>query len=369
MSGPAAGPVRLVVPGPIGTATGGFVYDRRIADGLRRLGRLGEAVELSGAWPRPGPGEAEAALARLAASDPGSGTTVVDGLAFAALSEAARRTGARPWRAPPLALVHHPLCDETGLAADEAAALFRAERRALGEAAGCVVTSPATARRLAGFGVPAGRVRVVLPGLDRPEGGVPDRAGRSGPVRLLCVATLVPRKGQDVLLDALSRLGDLDWRLDLVGGARDPRFAEEVRRRAAAPGFAGRVRLSGEATGGALAARYRAADIFVLASWHEGFGMALAEAMAHGLPVVSTRAGAIPETVGEGAGPLVPPGDPAALAAALRRMLADRGARLRLGAAARASAARRFPGWDEAAARFAAAADDLARAARGAAAA
>jgi glycosyltransferase involved in cell wall biosynthesis len=154
---------------------------------------------------------------------------------------------------------------------------------------------------------------------------------------LLCVANLVPRKGHELLVEALARIRDLDWSLSCVGSVeRDPTTARAVRSRIRAAGLGRRITLSGECPPQSVAQAYRAADAFVLPSFHEGYGMVYAEAMAHGLPVIATTAGAIPETVPPQAGLLVPPGDPAALARAVRRVIAQPllAARLALGSRA-----------------------------------
>ncbi len=342
------GPVRLVVPGPLETRTGGFIYDRHIALGLERLGRLHDTVCLQAAYPEPVASELARDLARLGEQ---RGTTVIDGLCFTALAAA---RDYRPWPGPTVALVHHPLADETGPAEQARARLLEAERRALATACGCIVTSAATGHRLADFGCGPARVRVVPPGLEIPAPGPVRSPG--GPLRLLCVATLVPRKGHDVLLAAVAALADLDWTLDLVGPPRDRDWARHVERLVADHPCCGRIRFHGEVTDPACF--YRQADLFVLASLHEGFGMAMAEAMAAGLPVVSCRTGAIPGTVPDDAGILVPPGDPPALAGALRRVMADPALRSEMAAAARC-AAERFADWETTARRFAAAVDAL----------
>jgi glycosyltransferase involved in cell wall biosynthesis len=210
---------------------------------------------------------------------------------------------------------------------------------------------------MAAYGV--GRVEIAPPGIEKPER--PSPRPHAGPAQLLCVATLTPRKGHLVLLDALARLGTLDWRLVLIGSLdRDPATAAAVRARIAARGLEARVTLAGEWPPARLAEAYAAADVFVLPSFHEGYGMAFAEAMAWGLAIVATRAGAIPETVPEGAGILVPPGDAEALAAALRAVIVDADLRARLAAGSRARAAT-LPDWPEAVARWAAAFDRLVR--------
>src|SRR5262249_16826593 len=145
-----------------------------------------------------------------------------------------------------------------------------------------------------------------------------------GKLRLLAVATVTPRKGHLILIEALARLADLDWHLLCVGSLeRDPATATAFRQAIARHHLADRVTLAGEWPPERLGAAYRQADCFVLPSFHEGYGMAFAEALAHGLPIVATTGGAISETVPASAGLLVPPGDSAALAAALRRLMSD----------------------------------------------
>jgi glycosyltransferase involved in cell wall biosynthesis len=352
--GPAKPPVHLVVPGPIETLTGGFIYDRRIVDALRHAGRLGALICLDGDYPRPTAKALDADVKELAMID-ADGPLVIDGLALTALWSHGH---ALPTDRAMIALVHHALCDETGLSADDIAIAFDSERQALTHAAGCIVTSPSTGRRLADFDVPREHVRVVVPGLDQPASRPIHTNRDHNPVRLLCVATLSPRKGQDILLTALADLADLEWRLDLVGAARDPGFSTRIKSMISALALEDRVRLHGEIASACLDAHYRDADIFVLPSHHEGFGMALSEAMAHGLPIISTRAGAIPETVPGDAGDLVPPGDAPALAASLRRLIRDPIARATAGAAARRTAAC-SPSWAKSGADFIAAVDDL----------
>ena len=163
-----------------------------------------------------------------------------------------------------------------------------------------------------------------------------------------------------MLVDALARIRHLDWNLMCIGSLdRDPATVRAVRRKISAAGFDRRITLAGEWPPASLSCAYRAADIFVLPSFHEGYGMACAEAMAHGLPVIATNAGAIPETVPRRAGLLVPPGDSLALAHALRRVIAEPVLAARLAAGAR-SAGARLPEWPETTAEWAKALDRLA---------
>ncbi len=271
-----------------------------------------------------------------------------------------------------------------------------------------ICTSQWTARTLATYGVPVERIRVVEPGVDRvgrqwtaradaehpardtPEVGpsgsgahIPvrsrSRAGRSASaravangrvtrrsardtgksssrdVRLLCVATVTPRKGHAVLLEALGELRDRRWHLTCAGSTtRDPATFAALEHQIERLALRARVRFLGDLDADALEREYERADLFVLASYLEGYGMALAEAVARGIPVVSTTAGAIPETVPASAGELVPPGDSRALAKALAQLLDHDDARERLAANARAAAAA-LPTWHTAAERFAAA--------------
>jgi glycosyltransferase involved in cell wall biosynthesis len=249
--------------------------------------------------------------------------------------------------------VHHPLAAETGLEAAAAAAFVDSERRALGATRGVVVTSHGTGRALAIYGIPRERIAVVVPGTapaplargTRGLGGGADDA----PVELLCVAALVPRKGHDLLFDALADLRHLPWHLTCAGSDTvDPVTAAALRDQLDMSGLTEMVTLVGELDEQALSAAYDRADVFVLPTRHECYGMAVAEAVARGLPVVSTMAGAIPELVDWGSGAIVPIDDPAALAAALEPLIADDAERARVAAGAR-SRCDTLPRWPEAA--------------------
>jgi glycosyltransferase involved in cell wall biosynthesis len=347
-----AASVQLLLPGPLEQRTGGYIYDRRIVEGLRALGHEVVVHELGGRFPLLDEAARRATREVLQAL-PEDGLPLVDGLAFPAVAELLERLP-RPY----VALVHHPLALETGLSAEAAGALAEAERRVLAAAARVIVTSPGTRDDLAGYDVAAARIGVVLPGTEP----APLARGSGGDaLALLCVASLTARKGHLVLLEALAALTELPWRLSCIGSpARDPPTAQAIEAAIEAHGLGGRVELIGEQSEAALQPYYDAADLFVLASYHEGYGMVLAEALARGLPVVATRAGAIPGTVPAAAGLLVPPGDPDALAAALRRVITEPALRRDLAAGARAVRAT-LPSWQDAARAFAA---ELARVGR-----
>lgn len=351
--------LHLVVPGPLDQQTGGYIYDARMAAGLQRRGWRVDVHSLEGTFP-DADATARASLDGVLAGLGDGSRVLVDGLALSGLPGPVI---AHRGRLRILALVHHPVSDETGLAAEARVRLAECEREALAAATGAIVTSDFTARGLGRFGVDPARVRVARPGTDpaSPAGG----PAPGDPPQLLSVATLVPRKGHDVLVRALARLRHLPWRCVCVGSMeRAPAHARRVRALVEEHGLADRVRFAGECQRAALDRIYAGSSLFVLASHYEGYGMVLTEALARGLPVVATTGGAIPDTAPSDAALLVSPGDDTALAAAIGSLLdpheaADRvtgtvgsesaGARRR---AALAAAARRhaeaLPDWDAA---------------------
>jgi glycosyltransferase involved in cell wall biosynthesis len=325
-----------------------------MVEGLRALGWRVGVVELEGSFPGAGP-EAVAAFEAHLDALPGGEPVVVDGLAGGAHPEVLRRAARHR---PVVALVHHPLGDESGLDEAERRRLLQVEVDGLRAVSGVVVTSPFTAGRLAELGVDGERIRVVIPGTEAPPQTPQDGAGEDPPL-LLSVGSVTPRKGHDVLVAALGGLLDRRWRCAIVGSLdRAPDFAGEVIARAVRAGLGDRVAFAGEADTAALEEWWRRAHLFVLPSWYEGYGMALTEALVRGLPVVSTRAGAIPDTVPAGAGRLVPPGDVEALRAVLARLLDDADERRTLAAGARAHAAG-LPDWETQARAFQAALEEL----------
>jgi len=339
--------VVFAVPGALTIPTGGYAYDARIIAGLRGRGWGVDVLDLGDGFPRPSPQALSAAHARLAAL-PRQDPIVIDGLAFGVLPDAATKLAASHRL---IALVHHPLALEAGLSPREAEALRRSECRALAAARHVIVTSAFTARLLVSdYAVPEERVTIVRPGNDRVA---PGRGCGQETVSLLAVGAIVPRKGYDVLLVALASLRDLPWRLTIAGDrSRDADTAARLDADLARFKIADRVRCAGAVSAQELAALYAGADLFVLPSRFEGYGMAFAEAIAYGVPVIGTTAGAIPETVPASAGVLVPPDDTAALSAALRQLIEDPARRHRLAASARAAAAE-LPTWPHAAELFA----------------
>ena len=231
-------------------------------------------------------------------------------------------------------LLHMPLA--TALDTHHDASAQRSERVVLRAAAGVVVTSEWTRQQvLTRYAVAAHRVHVARPGAD--QVAAPPRPVRG---HLICVGVLSRHKGQDLLVEALADLADRDWHCVLAGSLdRDPDFVGHLRARITRLGYDHRVRFSGVLTGAALSHAYTTADLLVAPSRAETYGMTVTEALAHGLPVIAAAVGGLPEALGSTAdgtrpGQLIPPGDPAALAAALADWLGDERHRHRLRAAA-----------------------------------
>jgi glycosyltransferase involved in cell wall biosynthesis len=337
----------FVVPGDLATPTGGYTYDRRIIAELRALGWNIDVLDISDGFPRPTAAQrlaAQRSLAELSGGRP----IVIDGLAFGVLAEEAQQLARRCGL---IALVHHPLALESGLSREESAAFRDSERAALAYACHVITTSPSTARLVAAdFAVPAQRLSTVRPGTDRMT--VLPRASGSM-IELLAVGSVVPRKGYDILVAALAEMPDLAWRLVIAGDReRSLETARQIDAQIARLGLAGRITFVGAVAPQRLMQLYAAADLFVLPSRFEGYGMAYAEAIAHGVPVVGTRAGAVPDTVPDGAGVLIPPDDVDALVAVLRGLIESPVERERLAAGARAAAIT-FPSWQDSAELFA----------------
>jgi len=321
--------VALLAPGSLESRTGGYIYDRRIVEGLRSKGWAVEVHSLDESFPQP----TGAALAHAAAifSSLRTGTiAVIDSLALGAMPEILERERAR---IRIVGLVHLPLAAEFGLDEDTARRVAIAERRSLAAAAQLVVTGHATLEFIDAYGVPRSQVAVIEPGTDP----APLAAASSGrPVQLLTVATLNPGKGHEDLLLALAEVPDPDWRLTCAGSlTRHPRTAARIRTLVRERHLDDRVSIVGEVGPDALDVLYGRSDAFVLATLRETYGMAVAEALAHGLPVVSTRTGAIPSLVGSDAGLVVQPGDVRGLTKALWQVICDAELRERLASGAR----------------------------------
>jgi glycosyltransferase involved in cell wall biosynthesis len=343
----------VIVPGSIEARTGGYEYDRRMIAGLRARGLTVDVRELDASFPRPTPPALTHAAGVLAAIPDGA-TVVIDGLAFGAMPDEAERESSRLRF---VAVVHLPLAAEVGLDPATVGRLESSERRSLAAAARVVVTGQTTADVLVGYGVTRDRIAVVEPGTDAAP--IARGSGGGSGLHLVSAAMITPRKGHEILLRALAKTAHRDWRLTCAGSLeRDPPTADRVRACLRALDLESRVSLAGELDDARLAALYDSADLFVLATLHESYGMAVAEALARGLPVVSTATGAIPQLVGADAGILVPPGDVDALADALSSVMGDARLRARLAEGAR-RVRRVLPTWEDATTKMAAVLEDV----------
>jgi glycosyltransferase involved in cell wall biosynthesis len=339
---PEQGALRLgfVIPGSLDTPTGGYRYDRQVVAGLRAAGHRVDLLTLGESFPQPDAAtliSSYRAVANLPAVP-----VVIDGLALGALPDISRHL---PAHTPLIALVHHPLALESGLAPGLANAFRASERQALAAARHVVVTSPATAHILVSdYGLSQDRISIALPGVE----DAPIAAGSGGQtVQLLSVGSVIARKGHDLLVEALAPLDELSWHLTIVGDAnRDKTAADALQAAIRRHGLESRVTLAGALSEADLAARYHGADLFVLASRFEGYGMVFSEALAHGLPVVATAVGEAAALVPQAAGKLTPPEDVTAMTVALRSLIADRPACAAAAEAARGARAR-LPRWSD----------------------
>ncbi len=319
--------VWFAIPGDPETLTGGYVYARRLKDALPAAGWTVRLLSWPASFPYPTAEDLQAVRASLTALPPGA-TVLIDGLAYGAVP----RSILEGLNLHIVALVHHPLARESGIAPADAAHFEKTERAALTLAKRVVVTSPATAQTLAqDFGVSPSKLHVALPGTAR----APRAAGAGDVPLILTVGTLTPRKGHDVLIAALAEIADLPWKSQIVGSKeRDLATTALLRKLIDHHNLGRRITLAGEMSGDVLQDTYGRADIFALASRYEGYGMVFAEALAHGLPIAACADGAVSETVPNDAGLLTPPDDIRAFAGTLRRILTDRALRSRMADAA-----------------------------------
>lgn len=339
--------VAFAVPGNIDTPTGGYAYARRTLDLLPDYGVVAHRLTLPATYPFPGADDIERTRHLFAQVAPDT-VALIDGLAFGAmpphLADAIRQ--------PIVALVHHPLAYETGITqADERR--FRAfETHALARAQHVITSSTTTAHvLLTEYKVASNALTVAEPGTNP---ALRSQGGRQGtPVALLAVGTVIPRKGYAVLIEAMQQLEDLDWHLTIVGDLdRDRTTTNDLRRRLLQSGLRGRITLAGALPDRDLQRAYARSDVFVMPSLYEGYGMVLTEAVARGLPIVCTTAGAMADTAPDDASLKVPAGDATVLAEALRKVISDHELRQRL-ADNSWQRARQLPRWESTAEKIA----------------
>jgi glycosyltransferase involved in cell wall biosynthesis len=332
--------VVFAIPGDLAIPTGGYAYDREVMALLPRHGFSVRHLALPGSFPHPTPADLETTARELAAIPPTS-TILLDGLAFSALPTDALRA----IKAPIVAIIHHPLSFEPGLSEEQRQRLHDSEKTALTFAKAVIVSSATTKSVLSTeFGYDAGRIVIAEPGTARAKRST----GSGNTPSILSVGAVSPRKGYNVLIEALSRISHLNWTATIVGTTeRDPETARSLSSAVAAYRLAGRITFTGKIGNACLNAQYEHADLFVSSSLYEGYGMVLAEAMTHGLAIVSTTGGAAAETIPEGAAIKVPPDDAEALANGIAHMLENSTERKSFADAAW-QAGQKLPTWDQA---------------------
>ena len=350
--------VEFLIPGDIHAHTGGYIYDRELASALQSHGLHVSVRQLDEDLSQE---PARTAAAHVIDSLPDDALVLIDGLALAHLADILAR---HSQRLRLFALVHHPAALETGLPPSSAQDIADMERRALNASHRIICTSRWTANQLEHSGVSKELIHVVEPGVDStiansqklPARRDPEDAHSEG-LRLICVATITPRKGHDTLVAALARLEKFDWELDCIGSRlRASAHAATIESLIAQHGLESRIHMRGEISREALAHAYAYADLFVLASQLEGYGMVFAEARAAGLPIVTTRGGAIEATLANNSGAIVVDNDADALAQTLRTLLIDRQSWLDLAAAANSQTLENRS-WNHVATEFSAALD------------
>jgi glycosyltransferase involved in cell wall biosynthesis len=328
----------------VSAPSGGNLYDRRVSRGLSAAGWSVYELLVGGAWPQPD-GAAREQLTRALARLDDDALVLIDGLVACGVPEV---IVPQAHRLRIVVLVHLPLGSETGLSPDARAVLDARERTTLHAVHAVVATSPRAARELVEHHkLPVNRVHSVIPGVD----ASPPAPGTDGASHLLCVASVTPRKGHDLLLDALSTVADLPWTCTCVGALHHaPEHVSRLMRHE----LGGRVRFVGPRTGDALEQSYAAADLMVLASRAETYGMVFTEALARGIPIVATALDAVVDTVGRAPDGSVPGllVEAAELPRALRSWLTEEDLRARLRASARARRGM-LAGWEKTSARLA----------------
>jgi glycosyltransferase involved in cell wall biosynthesis len=343
----------FLVPGSLAALTGGSIYDRRMVEGLRSRAWRVDVHELDSSFPEPSAAARAGASSVLSTIADGE-VVVVDGLAFGAMPDVLEP---HKRRLNFVAVVHMPLALECGIDAEVAGRRCEDELRALRIAQAVVVTGRATVDALARMGHALPAPILIEPGCDAAR---ISRGLQSGIVRLLCVAAVTPGKGHEALIRALAG-ADGNWKLRCVGSVtRDRRTVSRLAELVESLSMRDRVSMTGELTSDEVAAEYDRADVFVLNTRFETYGMAVSEAIAHGLPVVSTRTGAIPDLIGTDAGLVVAVGDETALRAALATMVTDADARARYREGA-ARARSRLQTWSAAVDRLAGVLDAIPR--------
>lgn len=317
------GELHFIVPGAIDRPTGGSRYDREIVHALRDIGQPVRVYELSGHFPGSDR-TAAVSLSHTLTSIPDGQTVLIDGLVLGGLPECLKP---HRDRLRLIAMLHHPLCLETGLTTTQAATLEQLERDALASCHYVIATSTHTQNQLRALNLYAGPITAIQPGC---EPGPLNNNPNSDTINFICIGSLTPRKGQDILLEALQQCPATipPWRCQLIGSTElAPEYAKMIAQTITQYGLEDRVTMTGPLSAEHLLNAYCTAHCLILPSRYEGYGMVVAEAMAHGLPVITTTAGALVDTLPPDAGLAVAPDDAAALSQAIQKFITD--ARLR----------------------------------------
>jgi hypothetical protein len=293
---------------------------QRLVSALRDAGVNARVQGLAGHFPKPDQ-TATSAMHGFLSSLADNTWVVLDGLAMGGMPEVLER---HCNRLRLVGLVHHPLADETGLSPGQKAWFREAEKRSLACVGRVVTTSGYTANRVAqDYGVPPGKLVTAQPAVDDLFFAI-ERHDAGKPLNLLCVGHLSRRKAQHQLVDALATMQHLPWQCALVGAEdRDPDYAGAVHDAIVRYGLTDRIQLLGELSEAALADAYRQADLFVFPSLYEGYGMVIDEALAAGLPVLSSDGGALALTTGKPGARSFPAGNLKALTSELRSLITD----------------------------------------------
>jgi glycosyltransferase involved in cell wall biosynthesis len=332
-------PTAFCIPGDLTLPTGGYRYDREVLSRIAKHGVDAQHVELPRSFPNPDSDDLSQTRDMLRSLDRRT-LVLIDGLALGAIPPTILTD--LPHKV--IALVHHPLGLEAGLDPDRAAFLLANEMAVLATVAHVIVTSETTARILMqDFDIPERRITVAEPGTDRAVRSV----GTGKPAQILAVGAVSARKAYDGLVAALAPLMALDWHLTIAGSLdRSPETVIDLKATISDNDLTDRITLAGAVGDAELEALYANSDIFAMSSLFEGYGMALSEALAHGLPIVTSSGGAAAETVPDAAAIKVPPGDVMLLSDALGRTLSDAALRRRMADASWAAGAL-LPTWDD----------------------
>lgn len=335
----------FIVPGNPQIKTGGYIYDHRIIEGLTKLGWQVKVHSFDPSFPFPTKKALKSAREILHKISSGN-LVIIDGLALGGMPNLIEE---QKERLRIMALVHHPLALETGLSNQERKVLHQSEKRCLSMIKKIFVTSQWTKKQILKFGKSNNKIHVVVPGTDRADLA----HGSNGDlVNMLCVATLTPRKGHLILFNALEKLPKNSWHLYCVGSLeRDSKTVKKLRSQLERLKLTEHITLVGEVNLKDLSAYYDNTDLFVLASHLEGYGMVISEAIARGLPVICTSAGAVSETIAADAALLVPEGDSIKLSNALLEAINDRNVLIKLANKSRA-VRNKLPTWNESCNKF-----------------